>query len=56
MRRFELVEGGSSKFWEVWTQGSELLVRFGRIGTAGQIKSKALGDAAAAALVLNCVN
>jgi len=50
MRRFELVEGGSSKFWEVWTQGSELLVRFGRIGTAGQTKSKALGDAAAATL------
>jgi predicted DNA-binding WGR domain protein len=48
MRRFELVEGSSSKFWEVELDGSELTVRFGRIGTAGQAKTKAFADAAAA--------
>ncbi|MFO1253427.1 MAG: DUF4132 domain-containing protein [Inhella sp.] len=48
MRRFELVEGTSSKFWEVELSGAELTVRFGRIGTAGQSKTKAFDDAAAA--------
>ena len=36
VRRFELVEGASSKFWEVSQNGSEFTVRFGRIGTEGQ--------------------
>jgi uncharacterized protein YwqG/predicted DNA-binding WGR domain protein len=40
MRRFELKEGSSSKFWEVTVSGSTLTVRFGRIGSAGQEKSK----------------
>jgi predicted DNA-binding WGR domain protein len=40
MRRFELKEGGSSKFWEAEVDGATLTVRFGRIGTAGQTKSK----------------
>lgn len=40
MRRFELVEGTSSKFWEVDVEGSDLTVRFGRIGTQGQTKTK----------------
>jgi predicted DNA-binding WGR domain protein len=44
-RRFELVEGTSSKFWEVEIAGSELTVRFGRIGTTGQAKSKSFPDA-----------
>jgi predicted DNA-binding WGR domain protein len=48
MRRFERVEGSSSKFWEVEVAGSELTVRFGRIGTAGQAKTKALASQAAA--------
>lgn len=48
MRRFELIEGTSSKFWEVDLSGTELTVRFGRIGTAGQSKTKAFDDAAAA--------
>lgn len=39
-RRFEFVEGTSSKFWEVVVEGSVLVVRFGRIGTAGQTKTK----------------
>ena len=35
-KRFELVEGSASKFWEVSQNGSEWTVRFGRIGTEGQ--------------------
>ncbi len=47
-RRFELVEGGASKFWEVTREGCEVTVRYGRIGAAGQSKSKVLPDEAAA--------
>lgn len=47
-RRFELVEGTSSKFWEIEVSGAEHTVRFGRIGTAGQSKTKSFADAAAA--------
>lgn len=48
MRRFELVEGGSSKFWEVTVSGTDLSVRFGRIGTNGQAQSKAFDSEAKA--------
>lgn len=48
MRRFELVEGTSSKFWEVSVTDAELTVRFGRIGTQGQSKSKTFASAQAA--------
>jgi predicted DNA-binding WGR domain protein len=48
MRRFELVEGTSSKFWEVAVAGSDVTVRFGRIGTNGQSKTKSFTSAAAA--------
>jgi DNA ligase-1 len=48
-RYFEFVEGSSSKFWEISQNGSDVTVRFGRIGTDGQSDSKALADAAAAA-------
>ncbi len=47
-RRFELVEGTSSKFWEVNLAGASFTVTFGRIGTAGQSKVKKCKDAAAA--------
>lgn len=47
-RRFEFVEGTSSKFWEVRCDGSDVLVRFGRIGSTGQTLRKPFGDAAAA--------
>jgi DNA ligase-1 len=47
-RRFELVDGGSSKFWEIEVAGNAHTVRFGRIGTAGQSKTKEFPDAAAA--------
>lgn len=39
-RRFELEEGGSSKFWEIELDGSDLTTRWGRIGTNGQSKTK----------------
>ena len=47
-RRFELVDGTASKFWEVERAGSSVTVRYGRIGTDGQSKAKDLGDEAAA--------
>ena len=39
-RRFELVEGSSSKFWEVARDGCSVTVRYGRIGSDGQTKTK----------------
>lgn len=48
MRRFELVDGKSSKFWEIDVQGAAHTVRYGRIGTDGQSKDKSFDDAAAA--------
>jgi DNA ligase 1 len=47
-RRFEFVEGTSAKFWEISTSGSDVTVRFGRLGTEGQTKTKSLEDAATA--------
>lgn len=48
MRRFALVEGSSSKFWEIDASGETLTVRFGRLGTHGQTQTKALGSPRAA--------
>jgi predicted DNA-binding WGR domain protein/cell wall assembly regulator SMI1 len=39
-RRFELVEGTSSKFWEISVEGDTVTVTFGKIGTAGSSKDK----------------
>ena len=52
MRRFELTEGASAKFWEVAREASSVTTRWGRIGTAGQTQTKpfASEDAADAAL------
>jgi predicted DNA-binding WGR domain protein len=47
-RRFEFVGGGSDKFYEVNTAGSEVTVRFGRNGTNGQTTTKTFSDDAAA--------
>jgi predicted DNA-binding WGR domain protein len=44
MRRFEFVEGSSSKFWSPELQGNTFIVTYGRIGTAGQRKEKAFPD------------
>ncbi|MCC6333707.1 MAG: WGR domain-containing protein [Myxococcales bacterium] len=39
-RRFEFSEGSSNKFWEVKVEGEQQIVRYGKIGTAGQTKEK----------------
>lgn len=48
MRRFEFVEGGSSKFWEITLEGSSSTTHWGRIGTAGQSTTKSFANDAAA--------
>ena len=48
MAHYECVDGTSRKFWEIELDGSTLATRWGRIGTAGQRKTKAFADAAAA--------
>ncbi len=40
MQRFELSDGKSNKFWQVDVQDTDLVVRYGRIGTDGQEKIK----------------
>ncbi len=47
-RRFELVKGTSSKFWEIGLAEDTLVVRFGRIGSPGQKKIVRAPDARAA--------
>ena len=42
------MEGKSSKFWEVSVQGNEMTVRYGRIGSQGQTRTKPFADQAAA--------
>lgn len=39
-RYFELVEGSSSKFWEIRLEGAAVTTRYGRIGTSGQSTTK----------------
>lgn len=48
-RYFEFVEGNSSKFWEVSQSGNTMTTRWGRIGAAGQSKTKTLADELAVA-------
>jgi predicted DNA-binding WGR domain protein len=47
-RRFEVVSGSSRKFWEITFSGCSFTVRFGRIGTTGQIQTKRFSDEAKA--------
>lgn len=47
-RYFELVDGKSSKFWEVVVDGRAVTVRYGRIGNNGTSKVTEYSDAAAA--------
>ncbi len=47
-RYFECTEKGSSKFWEVALTGKDQVVRFGRIGSAGQVMTKSFPDPDAA--------
>jgi uncharacterized protein (TIGR02996 family) len=37
---FEFKDGGSSKFWEIALDGTGYTVRFGKIGTDGQVSTK----------------
>lgn len=53
MRRFEFAEGNSNKFWEIEQDGSDLNIRWGRIGTQGQSQTKSFADAAKAAAALD---
>ncbi|WP_229075179.1 DUF4132 domain-containing protein [Actinoplanes sp. DH11] len=48
MRCFEHQGAGPAKFWRVSRDGAVVTVRFGRVGTAGQIRVKELADEAAA--------
>ena len=43
-RRFEFTEGNSRKFWAVAQEGASLVIRFGRIGTTGQVQTKVFAD------------
>jgi predicted DNA-binding WGR domain protein len=47
-RRFEFVEGTSSKFYEVEVTGNAVSVTFGRIGTSGQTQTKKFASSAEA--------
>ena len=42
-RCFEYTEGTSSKFWEIWVEGSSFITRYGRIGSSGQETVKDVG-------------
>jgi predicted DNA-binding WGR domain protein len=49
MRRFELVEGKSAKFWEIDVDGKTVKTHWGRLGApSGQHQEKKFADAAAA--------
>ena len=48
-RYFEFVAGASSKFWEISQGGNAMTTRWGRIGSAGQSKTKTFADQQAAA-------
>lgn len=50
MQRMRLIctEGGANKFWEATVEGEALTVRFGKVGTAGQTKTKSFATTAAA--------
>jgi DNA ligase-1 len=52
-RYFELVEGTSSKFWEVSQAGDSMTTRWGRIGTNGQSKTKTFPDAQSASTAIS---
>lgn len=47
-RRFEFVGGNSAKFWQVTVAGTDVTVRFGRLGTEGQEQTKEFPSAEAA--------
>jgi predicted DNA-binding WGR domain protein len=48
MRRFEFTDDKSAKFWEIEQVDTDLNIRWGRIGTAGQSQTKNFADTAKA--------
>ncbi|WP_192781318.1 DUF4132 domain-containing protein [Nonomuraea africana] len=48
-RKLTYVGGGSAKFWQVSQDDTELSIRYGRLGAAGQTQVKSFASAAAAA-------
>jgi predicted DNA-binding WGR domain protein len=48
VRRWELVGAGSAEFWEVDRDGSDVTVRYGRLGSAGRSRTTSFASAAAA--------
>ena len=56
-RRFEFVSGSSAQFWEISTTDREVTVRYGRIGSNGQMQTKSFtSDAAANTHALQQIN
>jgi len=47
VRVFEYHDDKSAKFWEIRTDGTDVTVRFGKVGTQGQSQTKSFPDAAA---------
>ncbi|MCE9565641.1 MAG: DNA ligase [Planctomycetes bacterium] len=47
-RYFEFIDGDSKKFWEIWMDGKDVTTNWGKIGTAGQTKTKPFPDEAKA--------
>jgi len=52
MRRFEFADNSSNKFWEIEQDGSDLNVRWGKIGTQGQSQTKSFADDAKCAAAI----
>ena len=46
--RYEFREGGSNKFWEIAQHELKLMIRYGRIGSKGQVQIKSFPDEATA--------
>jgi len=53
MRRFEFADSSSNKFWEVEQEGSDLNVRWGKLGTQGQSQTKSFADDAKCTAAMN---
>ncbi|NHZ88572.1 DUF4132 domain-containing protein [Massilia sp. CCM 8733] len=52
MRRFELSDGASDKFWQIGQDGCDVNVCYGRIGSAGTSQTKQHADAGKAAAAI----
>lgn len=48
VRRFEFTDAKSAKFWEISLSGTDVVTRYGRIGSDGQSTTKSFADTVAA--------